>query len=59
VVRFFLEQGIPARKLTAAGYADTFPIVPNRKADGSVIPENQARNRRVVIKLEKIDRADR
>jgi chemotaxis protein MotB len=57
VVRFFLEQGIPARRLTAAGYADTFPLVPNRTAAGAVIPENQARNRRVVIKLEKIDPA--
>jgi chemotaxis protein MotB len=59
VVRFFLEQGIPARKLTAAGYADTFPIAPNRNADGTVNPDNQARNRRVVIKLERIDKADR
>jgi flagellar motor protein MotB len=59
VVRFFLEQGIPARKLTAAGYADTFPIAPNRNADGTVNPDNQAKNRRVVIKLERIDKADR
>jgi chemotaxis protein MotB len=59
VVRFFLEQGIPARKLTAAGYADTFPVAPNRTSDGTVIPENQAGNRRVVIKLEKIDKAER
>jgi chemotaxis protein MotB len=57
VVRFFLEEGIPARRLTAAGYADTFPIVPNRNVDGTVIPDNQARNRRVVIRLEKIDKA--
>jgi len=59
VVRFFLEQDIPAEKLTAAGYADTFPIAPNRNADGTVIPDNQARNRRVVIKLEKIDKSER
>ena len=59
VVRFFLEQAIPAARLTAAGYADTFPVAPNRTVDGAVIPENQARNRRVVIKLEKIDKADR
>lgn len=59
VVRFFLEQGISPRKLTAAGYADTFPIAPNRNADGTVIPENQARNRRVVIKLEKVDKPER
>jgi chemotaxis protein MotB len=58
VVRFLLEQGIPARRLAAAGYADTFPLVPNRNAAGAVIPENQARNRRVVIKLERIDKAE-
>jgi chemotaxis protein MotB len=59
VVRFFLEQGIPARQLSAAGYADSFPLAPNRTAEGTVIPDNQARNRRVVIKLEKIDKVDR
>jgi chemotaxis protein MotB len=59
VVRFLLELGIPAAKLTAAGYADTFPIAPNRNADGAVNLENQARNRRVVIKLEKVDKAER
>jgi chemotaxis protein MotB len=56
VVHFFLDQGIPARKLRAAGYADTFPKAPNRDASGNPIPANQAQNRRVVIKLEKIDK---
>lgn len=56
VVHFLLQQGIPAQKLRAAGYADTFPVAPNRGADGRPIPENQARNRRVVIKLERIDK---
>jgi flagellar motor protein MotB len=56
VVHFFLDQGIPATKLRAAGYADTFPKLPNRDAQGHAIPENQAQNRRVVIKLEKLDR---
>ena len=51
------ETVIVLLALTAAGYADTFPVAPNRNADGTVIPENQARNRRVVIKLEKIDKA--
>jgi chemotaxis protein MotB len=59
VVHFFLEQGIPARKLRAAGYADTFPKAPNRDANGNAIPENQSQNRRVVIRLEKIDKAER
>jgi chemotaxis protein MotB len=58
VVHFFLDQGIAAQRLRAAGYADSFPVAPNRDAAGNPIPENQALNRRVVIKLEKIDKAD-
>jgi len=56
VVHYFIDQGIPARKLRAAGYADTFPKAPNRDAAGNPIAQNQAQNRRVVIKLEKIDK---
>lgn len=56
VVRFFLDEGISAQKLRAAGYADTFPKVSNRDVNGRAIPENQAQNRRVVIKLEKIEK---
>jgi chemotaxis protein MotB len=56
VVRFFLDEGVAAQRLRAAGYADTFPKVPNRDANGRAIPENQAQNRRVVIKLEKIEK---
>jgi chemotaxis protein MotB len=55
VVHFLLEQGLPAARLRAAGYADTFPIAPNRDLAGRPLPENQARNRRVVIRLEKTD----
>jgi chemotaxis protein MotB len=58
VVHFFLDQGLPAQKLRAAGYADTFPKAPNRDASGNPIPENQGKNRRVVIKLEKIEKAE-
>ncbi|MBI1273042.1 MAG: OmpA family protein [Alphaproteobacteria bacterium] len=57
VVRYFLEQGINPQKLRAAGYAETFPKLPNRDAAGNAIPENQAQNRRVVIKLEKVEKA--
>jgi chemotaxis protein MotB len=56
VVRFFLELGLEPARLRAAGYAATFPKKPNRDADGRALPANQAQNRRVVIKLEKIDR---
>jgi len=58
VVHFFLDQGLPAQKLRAAGYADTRPEVPNRDANGNAIPENQAQNRRVVIRLEKIEKSE-
>ncbi len=56
VVRFFIEHGIDPERLRAAGYADVFPKVPNRDTEGRAIPENQSQNRRVVIKLEKIDK---
>jgi chemotaxis protein MotB len=55
VVRALVANGIPAAKLRAAGYADIMPKAPNRDGAGRPIPENQAQNRRVVIKLEKIE----
>ena len=55
VVHYFLQSGIAPQRLRAAGYADTFPKLPNRDATGNPVPENQAQNRRVVIKLEKIE----
>lgn len=55
VVHFLLDQGLAAQRLRAAGYADTKPKLPNRDAMGAAIPENQAQNRRVVIRLEKIE----
>lgn len=54
VVRFFIENGISAQRLRAAGYADSQPKLPNRDWSGKAVPENQAQNRRVVMKLEKI-----
>jgi chemotaxis protein MotB len=58
VLHFLLDQGIAAQRLRAAGYADTFPKAPNRDGNGTPIPGNQAQNRRVVIRLEKIEKAD-
>jgi chemotaxis protein MotB len=58
VVRYLIDQGMPAQRLRAAGYADTFPKVPNRDEAGNMIPANQAQNRRVVIKMEKIEKAN-
>jgi len=41
VVRLFVDAGVDPRRLTATGYADTQPLVPNDT------PENRARNRRI------------
>jgi chemotaxis protein MotB len=49
VVRYLIDQGVEASHLKAAGFADSRPLVPNRDQFGEPIPENQAKNRRVVI----------
>ncbi|MFZ9681254.1 MAG: OmpA/MotB family protein [Bacteroidia bacterium] len=51
VVRYFLEAGIPADKLKASGYADTFKLVEDRDSNGAFIPDKQDQNRRIVIRL--------
>lgn len=52
VVRFFVEQGVDAIKLSGTGFAETRPKVPNRDADGNAIKENQSTNRRTAIRVE-------
>lgn len=52
VVRFFIDKGyIDPIKLSAAGFADQKPKVPNRDAEGKPIPENMATNRRTAIRV--------
>lgn len=51
VVRLFETNEVDRSRLTAAGYADTRPKVPNRDLNGAPIPENRATNRRVVLRL--------
>ena len=51
IVKFLIGRGIPADRLKAAGYADTKPKVPNADSSGVAIPENQAKNRRIVIRI--------
>lgn len=53
IIRFFIDLGIDPKKLRAAGYADSRPLVPNVDEDGNPIPENQAKNRRVVIYIKR------
>lgn len=56
VVRSLIDLGVPAERLRAVGFAESAPKAPNRDATGAVIPDNQALNRRVVIRLEKIEK---
>lgn len=57
VVRGLISLGFPAERLRAVGFAETFPKAPNSDEAGNPIPANQAQNRRVVIRLEKISKA--
>lgn len=54
VIQIFEAQGIPAKQLEAIGYAATRPILANRTPAGEVIPKNMAKNRRVMVKLQRI-----
>ena len=47
VLRYFIRQGIDPERMTATGYADFIPLVPNNTV------ENRAKNRRVEFVLEK------
>jgi len=47
VLRYFIRQGIDPERMTATGYADFIPVVPNN----TVV--NRAKNRRVEFVLEK------
>jgi chemotaxis protein MotB len=47
VVELFIEEGLDASRLMAAGYGEFQPIAPNDS------PENRAKNRRVVLMISK------
>lgn len=51
VVRLFTDNEVDRRRLDAAGLADTRPKKPNVDLNGTPIPDNQAANRRVVLRL--------
>lgn len=51
VVRYFISEKVGSHRLKASGFAETQPKLPNRNADGVPIPENQALNRRVNIRV--------
>ena len=50
-MRWLIGRGLPARRFSAAGYADLHPLASNATAAG------RARNRRVEIVLQRITRS--
>ena len=55
IVRFFIADGLTKELMHAAGYADVDPKVPNLDDNGNPIPSNRELNRRVVVRIERID----
>lgn len=51
VLRLFESRGFESKNLQALGWGATRPIVDDRDANGNPIPERQAQNRRVIIKV--------
>ncbi len=55
VLDYFALSGFDKLHLTAIGYGDTRPLLPNRDDNGVPILANQSQNRRVIIKMIKKD----
>lgn len=53
VALVFEADGFDKKQLIVQGWGETRPEVPNLTAAGEPIPENQGKNRRVVIKISK------
>ncbi len=51
VVKEFEINGYESKLLVAMGYGSSRPSYPNRSADGTPLPVNREKNRRVVIKV--------
>jgi len=51
VIRFLIDKGINKNRLTAIGYGERMPVVPNTNPDGSDNPEGREKNRRTEFKI--------
>lgn len=51
VYRYFINAGIPGRRLMMLGYSEFRPIAPNQTPDGADNPEGRAQNRRVQFQI--------
>jgi chemotaxis protein MotB len=57
IIRIFESVGFERNSLVALTFADTKPLAPNRDEQGQAIADNQAMNRRIVIKATVADDA--
>lgn len=55
VARFLIDQKLQSFRFRAIGFAETQPKVPNRDAEGKPIKENQATNRRIQLRVERMN----
>ncbi len=55
VAKLFESMGVQKNQLSAIAYADTRPKLPNLDTNGSPLPENQAKNRRVVVHVKSLN----
>lgn len=53
VLESFEKAGFDPAKITAIGYGESRPIVPNHDTNGIPIPKNRDANRRVLIKIQR------
>ena len=51
VVRLFGGAEIPVHRMRAVAFSETQPKVQNCDATGNPLPENQAKNRRIIIRV--------
>ncbi len=59
VVKYMISKGISSERLTAIGYGESMPKVPNKNPDGTPNPVNQEKNRRTEFKvIGKVDNLD-
>lgn len=56
VLNRLIFYNIDTNQLKIAGYGDSRPKVPNRDTNGQPIPKNQAKNRRIEIKILRKDK---
>lgn len=54
LARYFIEQGVPAKRFVVSGYADSDPKVPNLDVNGNAIMENRNKNERIVIRIDRV-----